>query len=131
MSPAEAFNTTPGNGKKVILVVDDEPGIREILLTYLSSKNFKVHCANDGTSAHEIWRELGGKVDLLLTDVIMPGCNGTALSKILMAQNPSLKVIFMSGYMPEELAQESRDFPFFRKPFHPRELLEVIREVLH
>jgi DNA-binding NtrC family response regulator len=131
MSPAEAFNTTPGNGRKVILVVDDEPGIRDLLLTYLSSKNFKVYCAQDGVKAQEVWRDQGGKIDLLLTDVIMPKCNGIALAKLLQVQNPALKIIYMSGYTPEELAAETGDTPFFRKPFHPRELLEMIRHVLH
>ena len=131
MSPAEAFNTSPGNHKKVILVVDDEPGIREFLATYLSSKNFKVLTAADGREAQEKWRSCDGKIDLLLTDVIMPECNGKALAKLLTIQNPALKVIFMSGFLPEELAEESLDCPFFRKPFHPVELLEVIRETLH
>jgi DNA-binding NtrC family response regulator len=131
MSPAEAFNTTPGNGRKVILVVDDEPGIRDLLFAYLSSKNFKVYCAEDGVKAQEIWRDQGGKIDLLLTDVVMPGCNGVALAKLLLVQNPAVKVIFMSGYMPEEMAAESGEYPFFRKPFHPSELLGMIRHVLH
>jgi two-component system cell cycle sensor histidine kinase/response regulator CckA len=131
MTPAEALNTSPGSGKYVVMVVDDEPGIRDFLCAYLRSKNFKVICAGGGEEALELWRAERGKVDLLLTDVVMPGMNGKLLAEAMIATNPHLKIIFMSGYLPEEIAQETLDYTFFKKPFHPRELLEAIRNALH
>lgn len=131
MSPAEALNTKPGNGKRVILIVDDEPGIRDFLATYLTHKNFKVLTADCAATALHVWEENGKKVDLLLTDVIMPGINGKVLAERMMQEKPELKVIFMSGYLPQEIAEETSGFTFFKKPFHPGELLEAIRNALH
>lgn len=131
MSPAEAFKTKPGNGKHVILVVDDESGIREFLATYLTNKSFKVLTADCAATALHVWEENEKKVDLLLTDVIMPGINGKLLAERMIREKPSLKVIFMSGYLPQEIAEETSGFTFFKKPFHPGELLEAIRTALH
>ena len=131
MSPAEALNTRPGNGKHVILVVDDEPGIREFLLTYLTNKNFKVLTADCAATALHLWEENRKRIDLLLTDVIMPGLNGKVLAERLLSEKPELKIIFMSGYLPQEIAAETEEYTFFKKPFHPAELLEAIRSVLH
>ena len=131
MSPAEAFNTKPGNSQRVILVVDDESGIGEFLAAYLQSKDFKVFTAASAEEALNLWGEIRSKVSLLITDIIMPGLNGKLLAEKLMAEKPTLKVIFMSGYLPEEVAEENLGANFFRKPFHPHELLKAIRAVLH
>ena len=131
MSPAEALNTKPSHGKKVVLVVDDESGIREFLATYLSNKDFKVITADCAATALHVWEDNGKNVDLLLTDVIMPGINGKLLAERMMREKSSLKVIFMSGYLPQEIAEETSGFTFFKKPFHPGELLEAIRTALH
>jgi FixJ family two-component response regulator len=61
----------------------------------------------------------------------MPGINGKMLSEKLLADKPSLKVVFISGYLPEDIAEETLHGVFFRKPFHPQEFLETIRQVLH
>jgi DNA-binding NtrC family response regulator len=131
MSPAQALNTRPATGKKSVLVVDDETGIREFLGMYLTSKDFKVFTADSADAARAIWKEQQGAIDLLITDVIMPGLNGKVLAEQLAREKPSLCIIFMSGYLPEEIAVESLQHAFFKKPFHPSELLEKIREVLH
>jgi DNA-binding response OmpR family regulator len=131
MSPAEAFNTQPGNSQIVILVVDDESGIREFLAAYLQSKDFKVFTAASAEEALQLWGEIHSKVSLLITDIIMPGLNGKLLAEKLKAEKPSLQVIYMSGYLPEEIAEETLGAIFFRKPFHPHELLKAIRAALH
>lgn len=131
MSPAEALNTQPVNGKRAILVVDDERGIREFLSAYLSTKDFKVFSADSADSATVIWKEHKDQIALIVTDVLMPGVPGTTLAQRLLVEKPQLKIIFMSGYLPEEIAHETLDFRFFRKPFHPGELLGAIREALH
>lgn len=131
MSPAEALNTKPSNGRRVILVVDDEIGIREFLATYLSSKDFKVLTADCGATALYVWEEEEKRIDLLLTDIVMPGINGKLLAERMVAEKPDLNVIFMSGFLPQEIAEETLNHKFFKKPFHPAELLEAIREALH
>lgn len=131
MSPAEAFNTQPGNSEHVILVVDDESGIREFLAAYLQSKDFKVFTACSAEEAFKLWPEIRSDVGLLITDIIMPGMHGQLLAEKLCADNPDLEVIFMSGYLPEEIAEEKLGGTFFRKPFHPHELLRAIRQALH
>ena len=131
MSPAEAFNTQPGQSQNVILVVDDETGIREFLSAYLQSKDFQVFTASSAEDAFDLWPDIRGKVALLITDIIMPGLNGKLMADRLREDNPALEVIYMSGYLPEEIAEETLEGVFFRKPFHPHELLKAIRSALH
>jgi DNA-binding response OmpR family regulator len=130
MSPSEALNTTPGNDKAVVLVVDDESGIRDFLCTYLKSKSFCVLPAASGEAALELWADRRDEIDLVLTDVVMPGINGKDMADRMKRERPGLKVIFMSGYLPEEIAEETLGSTFFKKPFHPIELLEAIRMAL-
>jgi FixJ family two-component response regulator len=61
----------------------------------------------------------------------MPGLNGKRLAERLVAEKPQLRVIYMSGYLPEEIAEETLDAVFFRKPFHPHELFKAICAALH
>lgn len=131
MSPAEALNTQPGNAQRVILVVDDESGIRDFLCAYLQSKNFKVFSAQSAEHALDLWTDIADDVDLMITDIVMPGLNGKRLAERLLAEKPALKVIYMSGYLPEEIAEETLDGTFFRKPFHPQELLKAVCSALH
>jgi DNA-binding NtrC family response regulator len=131
MSPAEALNTQPGNAQRVILVVDDESGIRDFLAAYLQSKNFRVFTAASAEDALDQWPDIGGEVDLLITDIVMPGLNGKRLSERLLTEKPSLKIIYMSGYLPEEIAEETLDGTFFRKPFHPHDLFKAVCAALH
>lgn len=131
MSPAEALNTKPGNTEHVILVVDDESGIREFLAAYLQSKDFRVFTAGGAEEVFKMWADIEQDVDLLITDIVMPGLNGKILAERLLAEKPSLKIIYMSGYLPEEIAEETLEGTFFRKPFHPHDLLTSIRTLLH
>jgi FixJ family two-component response regulator len=66
-----------------------------------------------------------------LTDVVMPGINGKDLADRLKEERAELEVIFMSGYLPEDIAEETLGSTFFKKPFHPVELLHAIRTALH
>jgi two-component system, cell cycle sensor histidine kinase and response regulator CckA len=131
MSPAEAMNTRPGNGRLSILIVDDEPAICEFLATYLTAKNFKVSTAPSAEDALVVWQEHQQHFDLLLTDVIMPGATGKLLADQLRREKATLKVIFMSGYLPQEIGDQIFDEIFLKKPFHPNELMEAVRSVMH
>jgi two-component system cell cycle sensor histidine kinase/response regulator CckA len=131
MSPADALNTQPGNSQRMILVVDDEAGIRDFLSAYLQSKSFKVFTAASAEDALTLWPDICQSVDLLITDIVMPGLNGKRLAEKLLCDKPSLRIIYMSGYLPEEIAEETLDGTFFRKPFHPQELLKAVYAALH
>jgi two-component system, cell cycle sensor histidine kinase and response regulator CckA len=114
----------------VILVVDDESGIREFLKTLLLTRDFQVISAGSGEEALELWNEHGTKIDLVITDIVMPGIDGKTLADRLRASQPKLPIIFISGYLPERIAEATLDGPFFKKPFGPFELLGKVEEML-
>ena len=116
--------------EECILVVDDEPQVRGYVCQALRKHGYKVLDADCGQTALEVWQKSGDKVDLLLTDMVMPnGITGSALAKMLREKRQELKVIYMSGYSPEvngsgELLNEARNF--LPKPFGQSKLLEIV-----
>jgi hypothetical protein len=101
----------------------------------LESHGYKVLDSTNGKEALGVWEEHEKRIDLLLTDLILPdGMAGTELAKILQAAKPRLKVLYSSGYNPERLAKE---FPpgtqvnLVQKPFHARKLAEMVYEILN
>lgn len=120
-----------GRGE-AILVVEDEPAVRAVAERVLRQSGYRVFTAADGNEALALAaRE---PIDLVLTDVIMPGMVGPDLVEILRRDQPELKVIFMSGYSHKVLAsatlQESEHSAFVEKPFAARRLREVVRSLL-
>lgn len=118
---------------ETILVVEDEGGIRALVRKILKRQGYQVLEASQGEEALQVMREHTGRIDLLLTDVMMPGMNGVELSHRALAEKPHLKVLFVSGYTDESLL-ESGQFPrgtaFLQKPFTLGSLLGKVREVL-
>jgi two-component system, cell cycle sensor histidine kinase and response regulator CckA len=114
----------------VILIVDDEGGIREFLKTFLQAKDFEVISASSGEEALDLWNEHGAEIDLVITDIVMPGIDGKTLADRLRANRRDLPIIFISGYVPEEIAEETLDGAFFKKPFSPLDLLNTMEELL-
>ncbi len=116
-----------------ILVVEDEGGIRALVRKILRRQGYQVIEASNGEEALRLLAEESTKVDLLLTDVMMPGMNGVELSQKALAQDGSLKVLFVSGYTDESVL-EAGQFPagtaFLQKPFTLGSLLGKVREVL-
>ncbi|MCX6610703.1 MAG: response regulator [Acidobacteria bacterium] len=116
-----------------ILVVEDEGGIRALVRKILRRQGYQVIEASNGEEALRLLAEAGTKVDLLLTDVMMPGMNGVELSQKALLQDASLKVLFVSGYTDESVL-EAGQFPagtaFLQKPFTLGSLLGKVREVL-
>jgi PAS domain S-box-containing protein len=117
-------------GTETILVVEDEEPLLKLMHHILESYGYKVLDSMNGKAALELWSQHKAKIDLLLTDLILPdGMAGPELSKVLQADKPELKVLFASGYNYERLAKE---FPpgtkvnFVQKPFHARKLAEVV-----
>jgi len=127
-----AVKLAPGRGE-TILVVEDEKKILNVVKTMLEQLGYRVLTAQRPTKALEIAQVHGGKIDLLLTDVIMPEMSGKDLAEQLLQQYPHLKVLYMSGYTADHIANHGVLEPgvaFISKPLKIQELAVKIREVL-
>ena len=124
----------PARGGETILVVEDDPDLKDLVSQILESAGYKVVSAGSGAEALEVWAQSHSEIRLLLTDMMLPdGFNGRTLAERLTTENPELRVIFTSGYsagMPgTELATiEARQF--LAKPYRPSTLMEVVRRAL-
>jgi CheY-like chemotaxis protein len=119
-------------GPQTIVVVDDEPGIRELSKRLLQRHGHTVLLAADANEARHLF-DTTPSIDILLTDVVMPGASGPELTKQLLEQRPALRVIYMSGYTEEAIVHLGVIQPgiaFLNKPFTSKALREKIREVL-
>ena len=119
-------------GNETILVVEDEEGVRDITERILKSAGYDVMVAESPAVALALIND-GRPVDLLLSDVIMPGLSGRDLARRLQSARPRMKTIFMSGYTDEIIARQGvldEGVTFLQKPFGPEELLPLVREVL-
>jgi len=120
-------------GTETILLVEDEPELRELTRSVLAGCGYAVVEAKNSEEAEQLAEKYGPKIQLLLTDVIMPGISGRELAKKLLARQPALRVLYMSGYTYNVIAQGGtleRGVAFLQKPFTPRVLVEKVREVL-
>ena len=118
---------------ETILLVDDEETVRRFSSRVLAKHGFGVVSAGTGTEAIAAIRDRGHPIDLLLTDVMMPGMNGCQLAERLLAEYPSMRILFMSGYAEDVLAMNVGLVPgaaFLGKPFKPKALVTKVREVL-
>jgi two-component system cell cycle sensor histidine kinase/response regulator CckA len=119
--------------KERILVIEDEPSIREMINEILTENGYISYTAIDGEHALKIFKEEKGGFDLILSDVIMPGINGVQLVKKLLKINPRINVLFSSGYS-EEKSQltviHKEGYPLIQKPYNIYDLLKKIRELL-
>jgi CheY-like chemotaxis protein len=113
-------------------VVEDEEGLREVARKLLQAQGYTVLIAKNADEALRQF-ERNASIDVLLTDVVMPGASGPELTRRLVEQRPGLKVIYMSGYTEEALAQHGVLKPgiaFLHKPFTSETLGRKICEVL-
>jgi len=131
------IETTPTalRGTETILLVEDEAPVRSITRQLLQRNGYTVLEAADGQTALALvdGAQHGTHVDLLLTDVIMPGMSGRALAAELMTRRPALRVLFMSGYTDDAIVRHGMLEPglaYLEKPFRPPTLLRKVREVL-
>ncbi|MEO6971068.1 MAG: response regulator, partial [Chthoniobacterales bacterium] len=119
-SPTETVVSAPSE-HFTILVVEDEQMLREFVTGALRSFGYRVLAAANGRQALEIWASHRDTIDLLLTDVVMPGVpSGRQLERQLTTEKPDLKVIFTSGYSAELLGpdfEEEREHGFLAKPY--------------
>ncbi len=122
----------PG-GDETILVVEDEPNVRKFVVDVLDPLGYKLLGAASGEEALLVAHNHTGSIDLLLTDVIMPGMNGRELSDQLLEWQPELKTIYMSGYTDDAISHHGvleSGFVFINKPITPGSLAVSIRNVL-
>jgi two-component system cell cycle sensor histidine kinase/response regulator CckA len=131
--PAPAPSASKGNdlsGRGRILLVEDEDGVRGIASQLLASCGYQVIEAADGEKALEIIKENAGGIDLLISDVVMPGMDGPALLREARPWLAKTRVMFISGYAERDLAktlEEERAISFLPKPFTLRQLAERVK----
>jgi CheY-like chemotaxis protein len=117
----------------MVLVVEDQAEVRKLATRTLERYGYKVVSARTPQEALAILQRLGSSIDLLLTDVVMPGMNGPALVEQVRRQLPDIRVLYTSGYtdsaIVERLALDPRS-DFLQKPYSPTLLLEKVRAVL-
>lgn len=117
-------------GTGTILLAEDEPLLRELGETILTQAGYRVLTAPNAEALRKFVAEHGGKIDLLLTDVVMPGMSGPELVRLVRARWPKVRVLYMSGYADDEIEDLDRDAGFLQKPFSPSELTAKIAEML-
>ena len=120
-------------GSEKILIAEDEESVRNLLADILKEAGYQIVLASDGVEGLERYEQEKGEFDLLLSDVVMPKCNGIELAKELRRKDPQLKLVLMSGYSDDSTIPETIErlgAPFLPKPFSPSSLLETVRMVL-
>ncbi|PZP56233.1 MAG: PAS domain-containing sensor histidine kinase [Micavibrio aeruginosavorus] len=125
----EAVGDLTGTAR--ILLVEDEDAVRTFSTRALTNKGYEVETAESGEAGWTKFKGLTKPIDLLITDVIMPGMDGPTLAKQIRAEMPSLKIIFVSGYTEEKLKDQMGDgIHFLPKPFSLKQLAAKVKEVL-
>ncbi len=116
-----------------VLIVDDEDNVRDAVSKILTRVGYTVVSAGGGEEALRRMRALSKPVDLVLTDVVMNGVSGVEMASMAQTENPSMKVLFMSGYSESEVLRhgvQTRTMKLLRKPFTMEELIQAVRESL-
>lgn len=118
---------------ETVLVVEDEIEVRDLTSEFLKSAGYTVLTASDGAEALALARLTNKKIDVLLTDVVMPKMRGTELAQKLKVARPHLKVIYMSGYLEQNQGNDEffEEQSFIQKPFSRQLLLNKIGDILH
>ena len=120
-------------GTETILLAEDEPSLRQLMARMLRTQGYTVLEAADGHEALILAQANGAKIQLLLTDVIMPGLSGKTLAEWLGQVNPAVRVLFISGYINNNAVRDSMSKPgtfFLQKPFNPLDLTRKVREAI-
>jgi two-component system cell cycle sensor histidine kinase/response regulator CckA len=126
-APAKAM------GNEVILIAEDETALRTLTATTLELSGYKVLQAKDGLEALEVSRKHAGHIDLLLTDIVMPGMGGRALAEELGRERTDIRIVYMSGYTGQAVGSQGPVEPgnfYLHKPFTRQALTQKIREAL-
>lgn len=124
--------TSPQEAEKgTILLVDDEQAVRSIVLRILRRANYKVLEAESGEAALKVAEEYQGHIDLVITDMFMPGLRGPEVVQRLAPKRPGLRALFMSGYADQDARTGvPTGANFLNKPFSAQELASAVEAVL-
>ncbi len=128
----QAIPAAPG-GPETVLMVEDEKEVRALVRRMIESKGYKVLEARNGREALRVAKQHEGSIQLLLTDVVLPGMNGRVLAERLLRLRPEMKVIFLSGYTDDAVTRQGGLIPgshLLQKPVAPDVLTRKVREVL-
>jgi PAS domain S-box-containing protein len=117
-----------GNAER-ILVVEDEPGVRNLAFAALTQSGFRCFKAANGVEANHMLERLRQPPDLLLSDIVMPGQSGYQIAADLKRRFPALKIVYMSGYAARD-RHDGPEAPVLAKPFSPEDLVATVRAVL-
>ncbi len=132
--PGKRPGATDLTGEGTILLVEDEEGLRQLNARGLASRGYTVLEAGNGFEAIDVLEKSGGKVDLVVSDVVMPEMDGPTLLRELRTRNPGLKIIFVSGYAEDafqkHLPADGSQFAFLAKPFTLKQLVNAVKETL-
>ncbi|MBC7842077.1 MAG: PAS domain-containing protein [Gemmatimonadaceae bacterium] len=140
--PVASTNSGSTNGKvppptvrggEVVLLVEDDTHVRDLAESTLRGFGYDVLTAGDGREALEIVRSHRASIDVLVTDVVMPHLSGPELATIVQAEQPDVRVLFMSGYTDDAVVRQGllkAEVAFLQKPYTPRGLAEKVRHVL-
>jgi PAS domain S-box-containing protein len=123
----------PRGGSETILIVEDDVVVRSLMSQVLGAQGYHVLETANGDEAQRVATEHAGSIQLLVTDVVLPGLGGPIVAERLKALLPSLKVIFLSGYGESTIVHhgvQHADGPFLQKPFIPSALVRLVRETL-
>jgi DNA-binding response OmpR family regulator len=120
-------------GSETVLLVEDEASLCELVRECLEASGYKVLEASHGKAALDVSERHAGKIDLLMTDVVMPGMSGRELAEHLRGSRPEIRTLYMSGYTDDAVVLHgvlAADMAFLQKPFTTTELARRVREVL-
>jgi CheY-like chemotaxis protein len=118
-------------GTAAILVVDDDPDVREVIVTTLRGVGYHVvECDGAESAMQVLQRASGEELDLMLVDFAMPGTNGAELARMARRQRPSLRVVFLTGYADIDELVVRPDEMLVRKPFKTQDLVHAIERML-
>jgi PAS domain S-box-containing protein len=120
-------------GSETILLVEDEPQVRDLVLSVLAARGYKVLSADSGAEAIRLEEGHPARIHLLITDVVMPNMSGRELAEHMLSLRPELKVLFMSGYTDDAVLRHGVIAPgsaFLQKPFALEDLLQRVRALL-
>lgn len=131
--PVVARQAQPSRGAEVVLLVEDEDLVRQLATGILRRKGYSVIEAHNPAVALEICANRAEPIELMVTDVVMPGMTGRELARRLAPIQPSMRVLYMSGYTEDAIVRRGvldPDIPFIEKPFTPSSFAQKVREVL-
>lgn len=126
----KTFDEDVALGMPVILLAEDEPIVRNLLLLTLHRASFAVLVAVDGEEAMMLSRAFEGEIRLLLTDMEMPRMGGDELGELIMQERPGIRILQISGQLASGFVGRNLSLAFLQKPFLPAALIAKIREVM-